>query len=162
MIVMLERGESLVIGNWGKGWEIQVQPVAVQSKPKKDAGCRKEMWEGRAFISLPLDPCQEFKSNFLPELHLSCLAIYGSTLSYDHEDRIQYHAATNMARLNEESPAPEAGPRLSLLPSETAEDAVVCSLDWLNEATKTPEGLEQAFSHITATIRERDHLLEKH
>jgi hypothetical protein len=24
-----------VIGDWGKGWEIQVQPVAVQSKPKK-------------------------------------------------------------------------------------------------------------------------------
>ena len=42
MIVMLERGESLVIGDWGKGWEIQVQPVAVQSKPKRmqDAGRR--------------------------------------------------------------------------------------------------------------------------
>jgi hypothetical protein len=66
-----------------------------------------------------------------------------------------------MARLNE-SPAPIAGPRLSLLPSETAEDAVVCSLDWLKEATKTSEGLEQAFSHITTTIRERDRLLEEH
>jgi hypothetical protein len=32
-----------VIGDWGKGWEIQVQPVAVQSKPK---GCR--MQEGDA------------------------------------------------------------------------------------------------------------------
>jgi hypothetical protein len=41
-----------VIGDWEKGWEIQVQPVAVQSKPKKDAGCRKEMWERRAFISV--------------------------------------------------------------------------------------------------------------
>jgi hypothetical protein len=42
MIVMLERGGSLVIGDWGKGWEIQVQPVAVQSKPKRmqDAGRR--------------------------------------------------------------------------------------------------------------------------
>jgi hypothetical protein len=48
-----------VIGDWGKGWEIQVQPVAVQSKPKKDAGCRKEMRERRAFISLPLDPCHK-------------------------------------------------------------------------------------------------------
>ena len=48
-----------MIGDWGKGWEIQVQPVAVQSKPKKDAGCRKEMRERRAFISLPLDPCQK-------------------------------------------------------------------------------------------------------
>jgi hypothetical protein len=65
-----------------------------------------------------------------------------------------------MARLNE-SPAPAAGPRLSLLPSETAEHAVVCSLDWLKEATTTPEGLEQAFSHITATIHERDQFLEE-
>ena len=24
-----------MIGDWGKGWEIQVQPVAVQSKPKR-------------------------------------------------------------------------------------------------------------------------------
>ena len=31
-----------MIGDWGKGWEIQVQPVAVQSKPKRmqDAGGR--------------------------------------------------------------------------------------------------------------------------
>ena len=26
---------------------------------QKDAGCGKEMWERRAFISLSLDPCQE-------------------------------------------------------------------------------------------------------
>ena len=33
-----------MIGDWGKGWEIQVQPVAVQSKPKRmhDAGRRCE------------------------------------------------------------------------------------------------------------------------
>jgi hypothetical protein len=35
MIVMLVRGKPIVVGHWGKGWEIQVQPVAVQSKPKR-------------------------------------------------------------------------------------------------------------------------------
>ena len=34
MIVMLERGKPSD-GDWRKGWEIQVQPVAVQSKPKR-------------------------------------------------------------------------------------------------------------------------------
>jgi hypothetical protein len=40
MIMMLERGKPIVIGNWGKRWENQVQPVAVQSKLK---GMQKEM-----------------------------------------------------------------------------------------------------------------------
>lgn len=39
------------------------------------------------------------------------------------------------ARLNEDL-APGTGPRLLTLPTETAEDAIVCSLDWLREATK--------------------------
>jgi hypothetical protein len=37
MIMILVKGEPIVIGNRGKGWEIQVQPVAVQSKLEKDA-----------------------------------------------------------------------------------------------------------------------------
>ena len=45
-----------MISDWGKGWEIQEQPVAVQSKPKS-------MQEGdvgtKSFISLPLDPCHQ-------------------------------------------------------------------------------------------------------
>ena len=45
-----------MIGDWGKGWEIQVQPVAVQSKPIR---MQEGIWERRAFISLPLDPCQD-------------------------------------------------------------------------------------------------------
>ena len=35
MIVMLARGKPIVIGNWEKGWGIQVRPVAVQSKLKR-------------------------------------------------------------------------------------------------------------------------------
>ena len=66
-----------------------------------------------------------------------------------------------MARLNEDL-APGPGPRLSTLPTETAEDAVVCSLDWLKVAAKTPDGLEQAFQYIIATVHERDRLTEEH
>src|SRR5271168_3581402 len=64
-----------------------------------------------------------------------------------------------MARLNEDL-APGAGSRLSTLPAETAEDAVVCSLDWLKEAVKTPDGLDQAFQLIAATVRECEQLRE--
>jgi len=66
-----------------------------------------------------------------------------------------------MARLNEPDQAHGAGPRLSLLPEETAEDIVVCSLDWLKEATETPEKLDQAFEYIIGTVRDRDRLKEK-
>jgi hypothetical protein len=45
---MIERGKPIVIGNWGKGWEIQVQLVAVQSKLKR---MQKEMGsEGPLYI----------------------------------------------------------------------------------------------------------------
>jgi hypothetical protein len=66
-----------------------------------------------------------------------------------------------MARLNETDQPSEERPRFSLLPDEAAEDAVVCTLDWLKEAVQTPKGLEQAYTYITATINERDRLLEQ-
>ena len=47
------------------------------------------------------------------------------------------------------------------MPEETAEDIVVCSLDWLKEATETPEKLDQAFEYIIGTVRDRDRLKEK-
>ena len=59
-----------MIGDWGKGWEIQVQPVAVQSKPKR---MQEGMWERRAFISLPLDSCQEPRANALLSLRIKSL-----------------------------------------------------------------------------------------
>ena len=61
-----------------------------------------------------------------------------------------------MARLNETNQ-----PRFSLLPNKAAEDAVVYTLNWLKEAMQTPKGLEQAYTYITATINERDRLLEQ-
>ena len=56
MIVMSVRGRPAVTGNWGKGWEIQVQLVAVESKLER---MQKEMGKRRAFISQALDPCYE-------------------------------------------------------------------------------------------------------
>jgi len=50
-----------------------------------------------------------------------------------------------MARLNEPDQAHGAGHRLSTLPTETAEDAVVYTLEWLKEATETLEKLNLAF-----------------
>jgi hypothetical protein len=50
MIVMLERGEANSNRQWGKGWEIQVQPGAVQSKLKR---MLNEMWERRS-LYIPL------------------------------------------------------------------------------------------------------------
>ena len=35
MIVIFKRGKPIILGNWGKGWEIQVQLGAVQSKLKR-------------------------------------------------------------------------------------------------------------------------------
>jgi hypothetical protein len=64
-----------------------------------------------------------------------------------------------MARLNKGES--EERPRFSLLPEETTEDAVVCTLDWLKETVQTPEGLEQAFDLIIATIQERNRLQEE-
>jgi hypothetical protein len=64
-----------------------------------------------------------------------------------------------MARLNEGES--EERPRFSLLPEETTEDTVVCTLDWLKETAQTPEGLAQAFDLIMATIQERNKLLER-
>ena len=66
-----------------------------------------------------------------------------------------------MARLNETDQPLGERPRFSLLPDEAAEDAVVCALDWLKEAVQTPEGLEQAYTYITAMINKRDRLLEQ-
>lgn len=64
-----------------------------------------------------------------------------------------------MVRQNDTSESPKMGPRFSLLPNETAEDAIACTLEWLQEVVKTPEGLEQAYKHISATIQERDQAL---
>jgi hypothetical protein len=64
-----------------------------------------------------------------------------------------------MAQLNEGES--EERPRFLLLPEETTEDAVVCTLDWLKETAQTPEGLEQAFDLIMATIQERNRLQEE-
>jgi hypothetical protein len=64
-----------------------------------------------------------------------------------------------MARLNKGES--EEGPRFSLLPEETTSDTVVCTLDWLKETAQIPEGLEQAFDLIMATIQERNRLQEE-
>ena len=69
--------------------------------------------------------------------------------------------ACKIARLNETDQPSKERPRFSLLPDEAAEDAVVYTLDWLKEAVQTPEGLEQAYTYVTATINERDRLLEQ-
>jgi hypothetical protein len=64
-----------------------------------------------------------------------------------------------MARLNEGES--EEGPRFSLLPEETTSDAVVCTLEWLEEAATTPDGLVRAFDLIMVTIRERNQAQEE-
>src|ERR1700693_3511898 len=64
-----------------------------------------------------------------------------------------------MARLNKGES--EERPQFSLLIEETTEDTVVCTLDWLKETAQTPEGLEQAFDLIMATIQERNRLREE-
>jgi hypothetical protein len=40
-------------------------------------------------------------------------------------------------------------------------DTVVCTLDWLKETAQIPEGLEQVFDLIIATIQERNRLQEE-
>ena len=52
-------------------------------------------------------------------------------------------------------------PRLSILPNEDKEDAIVLSPDWLREAMATPDGAEDAYHRILSTICERDHALEQ-
>ena len=52
-------------------------------------------------------------------------------------------------------------PRLSLLPDEIDTDVAVLSLDWLRDAMTTPEGAEDAYTRILATIRERDQALKE-
>jgi hypothetical protein len=44
---------------------------------------------------------------------------------------------------------------------ETTSDTVICILDWLKETAQTPEGLEQIFDLIIATIQERNRLQEE-
>jgi hypothetical protein len=56
---MFERGKPSVMGNWGKGWEIQVQLVAVQSKLKR---MQKEIGkEGLLYIP-SIRPCQNISA----------------------------------------------------------------------------------------------------
>jgi hypothetical protein len=64
-----------------------------------------------------------------------------------------------MVRLNEGGS--EERPRFSLLPEETSDDHVVCTPEWLEEATKTPDGLVRAFNLIMATIRERNQAMQE-
>jgi hypothetical protein len=64
-----------------------------------------------------------------------------------------------MARLNKGES--EETPRFSLLLEDTTSDTVVYTLDWLKEIAQTPEGLEQAFDLIIATIQERNRLKEE-
>ena len=64
-----------------------------------------------------------------------------------------------MARLNETDQTAPAGTRLSLLP-ETA-DAVTCTLDWLRDATQTPERLKEAFDLIMTTVQKQDYLAKE-
>ena len=56
---------------------------------------------------------------------------------------------------------PNPEPRLSVLPNEDKDDAIVLSPDWLREAMATPDGAEDAYTRILSTIRERDHALEQ-
>jgi hypothetical protein len=56
------------MGDWGKRWEIQVQPVAVQSKPKK--GCK--MQEGDAGTkSLYIPPIRPLSGKTIVFLELN-------------------------------------------------------------------------------------------
>src|SRR4030081_3286683 len=68
-------------------------------------------------------------------------------------------SSSRMARLNKGES--EEGPRFLLLLEETTSDTVVCTLDWLKETAQTPEGLEQVFDLIIATIQERNRLQEE-
>jgi hypothetical protein len=67
MIVMLERGKPRD-RRLGEGVGDSSATSCSTIEAQKDAGCRKEMRERRAFISLSLDPCQEIN-----ELSLGCL-----------------------------------------------------------------------------------------
>ena len=58
MIVMLERGKPSD-RRLGEGVGDSSATSCSTIEAQKDAGCRKEMRERRAFISLPLDPCQK-------------------------------------------------------------------------------------------------------
>jgi hypothetical protein len=68
-------------------------------------------------------------------------------------------SSSRIARLNKGES--EERPRFLLLPEEMTEDTVVCTLDWLKETAQTPEGLEQVFDLIIATIQERNRLQEE-
>jgi len=56
MIVMLERGKPSD-RRLGEGVGDSSATSCSTIEAQKDAGCRKEMRERGAFISLPLDPC---------------------------------------------------------------------------------------------------------
>ena len=57
MIVMLERGKPSD-RRLGEGVGDSSATSCSTIEAQKDAGYGNEMWERRAFISLPLDPCQ--------------------------------------------------------------------------------------------------------